>query len=613
MLLPTLSSEDEEEYEEDDEENDDVNDDFVFYPETLIISSTLNNMEEEEENEEWSSYQRKHNMMLLAATGNDEMNVVERTKVSNIIAAARNNLLKQQPRQSQKPSSSASSSSSSGDNDESSTASSSSEEEQKVDDAPHIQEQDVLKSKTLALKKSKNDDGESNNFHEAVTGAEDIEEDDEAEKEEEAKKSAYFDDFTCPDEERIVQFSQFALSRPLLRAIAAMGYVSPTPIQQNCIPVALAGRDICASAVTGSGKTAAFLLPIIEKILHQKCNNSAATTRALILSPTRELAAQSLSMLVAFSRFILPRDFIRGCLIVGGAKNVKSQSSFLKSRPDIVVATPGRLLDHLINSTGFSLDDLQFLVLDEADRLLELGFADEIQEIIKLLPTSNDKRQTMLFSATLADTKVDDLIRLSLKRPVRIAVSSKTEKKAVEVAPRLEQEFVRIRLSQETNREAILLSLLTRTYQNQRLIVFFDTKNMAHRFRIIAGLLGLQCEELHGDLTQPQRLEALHNFREGQVNVLLATDLIGRGIDVPNVDAVINYDMPNQIANYIHRIGRTARAGRGGKSCTLIGEGRRHLMKEVMKDAEQKKQSGFDDGEKNIITHRSKQRKHRKD
>lgn len=253
---------------------------------------------------------------------------------------------------------------------------------------------------------------------------------------------------------------------------------------------------------------------------------------------------------------------------MGGAKNVKSQSTHLKTRPDVIVATPGRLLDHMLNCAGFSLDDLQYLVLDEADRLLELGFSDEIEEIIKLLPTSNDKRQTLLFSATLADTKVDDLIRLSLKRPVRVAVSSSTtnntssEKRAVQVAPRLEQEFIRIRLSQETNREAILLSLLIRTYQGQRLIVFFDTKHMAHRFRIIAGLSGVQCEELHGDLTQPQRLEALQNFRDGTVDVLLATDLIGRGIDVPNVDAVLNYDMPNKIANYVHRIGRTARAGR---------------------------------------------------
>jgi ATP-dependent RNA helicase DDX27 len=306
----------------------------------------------------------------------------------------------------------------------------------------------------------------------------------------------------------------------------------------------------------------AFLLPILEKILQQKSYHSGSFTKALILSPTRELAAQTLTMMVNFSRFILPHDLIRGCLIVGGAKNVKSQTATLKTRPDIIVATPGRLLDHLLNSTGFTLHDLNFLVLDEADRLLELGFSEEIQEILKYLPKSNDKRQTLLFSATLADTKVDDLIRLSLKRPIRIAVSSTAEKKVVEVAPRLEQEFVRIRLSQEANREAILLSLLTRTYQNQRLIVFFDTKSLAHRFRIIAGLSGIMCEELHGDLTQPQRLEALQCFREGKVNVLLATDLIGRGIDVPDVDAVLNYDMPNQLASYIHRIGRTARAGR---------------------------------------------------
>lgn len=549
LLLPTLSSEDE--LAEDgkfEEEEDDVNDDFLFDSDTFLLSSQKKNTQMEEE-DDWNLRQQKHHMTMLRATQNDHDNMVERTKLSNIIAAARSNISGKQQ------------SDDDDDDDDESSSSIDDEADLEVDNAPHITDQDVLRSKLEATNEriSEDTDDEMDDDEEGSH----VNDEEAKREEEEAKKAAYFDAFsTSTEDEQILQFSQFALSRPILRSIAAMGYVNPTPIQQQCIPLALAGRDICASAVTGSGKTAAFLLPILEKILQQKSYHSASSTKALILSPTRELAAQTLTMLVNFSRFILPHDFIRGCLIVGGAKNVKSQTTVLKTRPDVIVATPGRLLDHLLNSTGFSLHDLNFLVLDEADRLLELGFSDEIQEILKHLPTSNEKRQTMLFSATMADTKVDDLIHLSLKRPVRIAVSSTAEKKAVEVAPRLEQEFVRIRLSQETNREAILLSLLTRTYQNQRLIVFFDTKSLAHRFRIIAGLSGIMCEELHGDLTQPQRLEALQSFREGKVNVLLATDLIGRGIDVPDVDAVLNYDMPNQIASYIHRIGRTARAGR---------------------------------------------------
>jgi ATP-dependent RNA helicase DDX27 len=217
------------------------------------------------------------------------------------------------------------------------------------------------------------------------------------------------------------------------------------------------------------------------------------------------------------------------------------------------------------------------------------GFQDEVHEIIKSCPT---ERQTLLFSATMG-TKVDDLIKLSLKRPVRVRVSDKGKEDAdethVEVAHRLEQEFVRIRSGNEgIKREAILLALLTRTYTS-RTIVFFDTKVDAHRMMIVCGLCGIKCTELHGNLTQIQRLEALESFREGEVTVLLCTDLAARGLDIHGVDAVINFEMPTQIESYVHRIGRTARAGKCGRSCTLIGETRRHLMKDVIKDAEQKR------------------------
>jgi ATP-dependent RNA helicase DDX27 len=273
---------------------------------------------------------------------------------------------------------------------------------------------------------------------------------------------------------------------------------------------------------------------------------------------------------------------ITSVLVVGGSKNMNAQTTELRARPQIIVATPGRLLDHVTNSAGVSLEDVEFLVLDEADRLLDLGFQDEVNELIKACPID---RQTLLFSATM-NTKVDDLIKLSLKRPVRIRISDKADGgKNLEVAPRLEQEFVRVRSGNEgINREAMLIALLTRTFTTQT-IVFFDTKAKAHRMMILCGLCGIQCAELHGNLTQAQRLQALEQFRKGEVEILLATDLAARGLDISRVEAVVNFEMPNQVETYVHRIGRTARAGRKGKSCTLIGEGRRHLMKEIMKDA----------------------------
>jgi ATP-dependent RNA helicase DDX27 len=215
------------------------------------------------------------------------------------------------------------------------------------------------------------------------------------------------------------------------------------------------------------------------------------------------------------------------------------------------------------------------------------GFQDEVHEIVKACPA---ERQTLLFSATLG-TKVDDLIRLSLKRPVRVHVTDHNgpEGSNVEVANRLEQEFVRVRTSNEgVNREAMLLALLTRTYA-KRVIVFFDTKADAHRLMIVSGLCGIKCAEIHGNLTQVQRLEALEEFREGSVDILLATDVAARGLDISSVEAVINFEMPGIVDTYVHRIGRTARAGRAGKACTLIGEGRRQLMKAIMKDAEHKR------------------------
>eukprot|EP00934_Nitzschia_sp_Nitz4_P005042 Nitzschia sp. Nitz4//scaffold3_size479765//428645//431258//NITZ4_000182-RA/size479765-processed-gene-1.552-mRNA-1//-1//CDS//3329551004//5032//frame0 len=461
------------------------------------------------------------------------------------------------------------------DDDSSESEESSSEEEDEVDDADQEMEGDVIKTRMGQEEEEEEDEPEE----------EEEEGNDSDSDDEEAQKAAKF--FESRDEEAtedVEVFAQLTLSRPLLRGIASMGYVKPTSIQSSVIPVALAGRDICASAVTGSGKTGAFLLPILEKLLHR----SPGRINALILTPTRELAAQIIGMMTTLAQ----HTKISSSLIVGGSKNLNAQMAELRARPSVVVATPGRLLDHVTNSAGVSLEDVEFLVLDEADRLLDLGFQEEVSELIKACPV---ERQTLLFSATM-NTKVDDLIKLSMKRPVRIRISQKdgsgNTSKDLEVAPRLEQEFVRIRSGNEgVNREGMLLALLTRTFTKQA-IVFFDTKVKAHRMMILCGLCGIKCAELHGNLTQAQRLEALEQFRKGEVDILLATDLAARGLDISRVETVINFEMPNQVETYIHRIGRTARAGRGGQSCTLIGEGRRHLMKQVIKDAADKNKSG---------------------
>merc|ERR1712166_1334087 len=453
--------------------------------------------------------------------------------------------------------------------DDESDSSSDGENDDEVDDAnDNAMEEDILKTR---IGEKEKDDGD------------DKEEEENEEEQKEAEKAAKFFDNSKPNQttDEIEVFTELTLSRPLLRGIVAMGYVKPTAIQSSVIPVALAGRDICASAVTGSGKTAAFLLPILERLLYR----SAGRTKTLILTPTRELAAQCYGMIATLAQFTK----ITSVLVVGGSKNMNAQISELRTRPQVIVATPGRLLDHVTNSAGVTLEDVEYLVLDEADRLLDLGFQDEVNELIKSCLVD---RQTLLFSATM-NTKVDDLVKLSLKRPVRIRISDKelnsSNGRDLEVAPRLQQEFVRVRSGNEgVNREAMLLALLTRTFSTQT-IVFFDTKAKAHRMMILCGLCGIQGAELHGNLTQTQRLQALEKFRKNEVDILLATNLAARGLDISRVENVINFEMPNQVETYIHRIGRTARAGRGGTSCTLIGEGRRHLMKEIMKDASDKK------------------------
>ena len=381
--------------------------------------------------------------------------------------------------------------------------------------------------------------------------------------------SAFYDSAPKSTKFSASSFVDLGLSRPLVRACDALGYAKPTPIQAACIPLGLTGRDICGSAITGSGKTAAFTLPLLERLLHRDRRISA--TYVLILVPARELAVQVHSMIERLAQF----TDVRAALVVGGLSS-NAQAAALRTGPEIVVGTPGRVIDHLRNSQGFGLEDLATLVLDEADRLLEMGFKDEIHEIVKLAP---EQRQTLLFSATMTE-QVKDLIDLSLRHPVRLAAD---ESAAVPKA--LTQEVLRLKGKASLKKEATLLAMVSRSFKDSgRVIIFFSTKQKAHRAKILFGLAELpMAVELHGDMTQAARLQSLEDFRTGKAGFLLATDVAARGLDILGVEVVVNYDAPKSLTSYLHRIGRTARAGTSGRSITIIEDGDRQLLKEVVK------------------------------
>ncbi|KAL3286971.1 hypothetical protein HHI36_001457 [Cryptolaemus montrouzieri] len=369
--------------------------------------------------------------------------------------------------------------------------------------------------------------------------------------------------------DQISSFYQMNLSRPLLKAISDMKFVHPTPIQANAIPIALLGRDICGCAATGTGKTAAYMLPTLERLLYRP-SGGAAVTRVLVLVPTRELGVQVYQV----SKQICQHTDIQIGLAVGGL-DLKVQENILRKNPDIVIATPGRLIDHLKSTPTFGLESIEILILDEADRILDEYFAEQMTEIIKQCSRT---RQTMLFSATMTE-EVERLAAVSLNKPVRLFVDSNTE-----VAFNLRQEFVRIRSDKEGDRESILAALVCRTFREHTMI-FVQTKKQAHRLHILLGLLGVKVAELHGNLTQPQRLDALDRFKNKTVDVLVATDVAARGLDIQGVKTVINFVMPATLEHYIHRVGRTARAGRAGISVSLAGEQERKMVKEVIKKA----------------------------
>lgn len=385
---------------------------------------------------------------------------------------------------------------------------------------------------------------------------------------EQEKQNAFFTKDSSASDTAQTSFHSLHLSRPILKGLASLNFSKPTPIQSKAIPVALEGKDVVGGAVTGSGKTAAFVIPILERLMYRP--RRTATTRVAILMPTRELALQCFNVAKKLASFT---DITFGQAI--GGLNSREQEKQLKLRPDIVIATPGRFIDLERNSSSFAVNTIEILVLDEADRMLEEGFADELNEILTKIPKS---RQTMLFSATMT-SKVDDLIRVGLQRPVRIVVDP--QKSTVQG---LVQEFVRLRPGREGKRLAYLMYLCERVHTD-RVIIFFRQKKDAHRVRILFGLCGLKSAELHGSMSQEQRIQAIEAFRTSRASFLLATDLASRGLDIKGIETVINYEAPQSHEIYLHRVGRTARAGRTGRACTLAAEPDRKVVKAAVKAA----------------------------
>ncbi|KAL1697166.1 P-loop containing nucleoside triphosphate hydrolase protein [Schizophyllum commune] len=443
------------------------------------------------------------------------------------------------------------------------------DEEAEIEDGEESEEDPLATSDEEAGsgEEGTDEEDEEDEDDEGDTSEDSSDDSDEETQAEKDRKAAYFDSESGAPAVHS-SFLTMNLSRPILKALTTLGFTKPTPIQAATIPVALLGKDVVGNAVTGSGKTAAFTIPMLERLLYREKGKKAAATRCLVLVPTRELAVQCYEV----GKKLAAHTDIEVALIVGGL-SLKSQEATLRARPDIVIATPGRLIDHIHNSPSFTLDNLDVLVLDEADRMLSDGFTDELTEIIKACPKS---RQTMLFSATMTDS-VDELVRMSLDKPVRLFVDPKRS-----TAKGLIQEFVRVRAGREKERSPLLVALCTRTFKT-RVIIFVRSKKLAHQLRIVFGLVGLKCGELHGDLSQEQRLNALQQFRDGTVDYLMATDLASRGLDIKGVETVINYDMPGQLAQYLHRVGRTARAGKKGRSVTLVGEGDRKMLKAAIK------------------------------
>jgi superfamily II DNA/RNA helicase len=359
-------------------------------------------------------------------------------------------------------------------------------------------------------------------------------------------------------------FATLALSDPLLRAVEASGYTTPTPVQAQTIPAVLAGHDLMVCAQTGTGKTAAFMLPALQRLADDTQGKSARAPRILVLTPTRELAQQVTEAAVTYGKFMRQ---VRIAVVVGGV-SYPQQNRALSQPLDILIATPGRLIDQLDRGRA-DLSRVELLVLDEADRMLDMGFVEAVERIAKATPAT---RQTLLFSATL-DADIARLAKRLLREPKLISVDGARQRHA-NIEQRLH--FV----DDRAHKDRLLHHLLRDTDMNQA-IVFTSTKRDADQLAVSLQAQGHAVAALHGDMNQYNRTRTLSGMKQGRIRVLVATDVAARGLDVAGVSHVINYDLPRAPENYVHRIGRTGRAGAKGLALSFAHRAERGLLARI--------------------------------
>ncbi len=359
-----------------------------------------------------------------------------------------------------------------------------------------------------------------------------------------------------------MSFKNLELTQPILKALETQGYTTPTPIQKQAIPLVLQGKDLLGVAQTGTGKTAAFGIPLLQ-ILDEK-NNSKRGIKALILTPTRELAIQIDESLAAYGKYTK----LSHTVIFGGVSQV-NQVSKLKRGVDILVATPGRLLD-LMNQGFINLKQLEIFVLDEADRMLDMGFIHDVKKVIKVLPS---KRQTLFFSATMPD-EIQELAKMMLKDPAKVEVTPPSS-----TVDKIQQQ---IYFTNKPDKRKLLLHLLE-TNGISTALVFTRTKHGADKVARFLDKAKIKSAAIHGNKSQNSRQNALKNFKNGNLNVLVATDIAARGIDIDELKHVFNFDLPNVPETYVHRIGRTGRAGNEGMAISFCAADERKELKDIEK------------------------------
>lgn len=360
-----------------------------------------------------------------------------------------------------------------------------------------------------------------------------------------------------------MSFESLGLRAELLRAVAEAGYSTPTPIQQQAIPSVLEGRDIMGGAQTGTGKTAGFTLPLLQRLMQQSPNGKKPrSVRALVLTPTRELAAQVADSVATYGKY-LP---LSSAVMFGGV-SINPQIKQLRKGVDILVATPGRLLDHVSQNT-VDLSQLEILVLDEADRMLDMGFIRDIRKVLALLPK---QKQTLFFSATFSD-EIKQLANQLLKSPVLVEVARRNT--TAESVSQLVHPV-------DKSRKRELLSYLIGSNNWQQVLVFTRTKHGANRLAEQLNTDGITSAAIHGNKSQGARTRALADFKSGQVRVLVATDIAARGLDIDQLPHVVNYDLPNVAEDYVHRIGRTGRAGNEGSAISLVCVDEHKLLRDI--------------------------------